>query len=151
MTDCRKLRCHAPTIEDSELCQKHHHEAERRLSTARSELNRIRLQPRRKGPPAPRIKPRRLEDPAHIKRVKNLPCCVCGSQPPNEAHHIRDGSVGTGAKAGDHEAIPLCVEHHRTGGFQIAFHAGPRTWESLFGTQREHLAETLALLAVERS
>jgi hypothetical protein len=153
VNDCRKLRCHEPTIEDSEFCRKHHHEADHRLQKARAELRRVRATPRRKGPPAPRIKKRRLKDPAWLNRVRRLPCCVCDSPPPNEAHHIKDGSVGAGQKAGDHETIPLCAEHHRTGGRGISFHegSGRLAWEALFGTQRELLAETLVLLAGEEA
>lgn len=101
--------------------------------------------PRRKGKPAPRIKPGRVEDPAHLTRVRALPCCVCGATP-SEAHHVRDGQVGAGQKAGDDEAIPLCFHHHRTG--PEAFHAiGTRAWEATYGTQRSHLNRTLRLLA----
>lgn len=89
----------------------------------------------------PRIKPRRVRDPKHLARVAELPCCVCGSSPV-EVHHIRVHG-GTGRKAGDHETIPLCPFHHRTGGIREAFHAGPRAWEATYGTQLDHLARTL--------
>jgi Recombination enhancement, RecA-dependent nuclease len=151
VTECGFYQCHADAQAGGRLCSKHQTQADHRLQKARAELRRVRATPRRKGTPTPRIKPRRLDDPAWIKRVKALPCCVCDSQPPSEAHHIRDGSVGTGQKAGDQETIPLCPEHHRTGGRNIAFHAGPRTWERLFGTQRELLAETLVLLVGEEA
>ncbi len=108
----------------------------------RTPLNPKRLTPRRKGTPAPRIKAKRLEDPAHLARVRSLPCLICGTVP-SEAHHIRQG-VGMGQKAGDHEAINLCAWHHRTG--PMAFHAGPGVFQAIHGTERELLARTLELL-----
>ena len=101
-----------------------------------------RERPRRSGKPLPRIKAKRLHDPAHLARVASLPCCACGASPV-EVHHIRDG-VGMGQRASDHETIPLCPYHHRTG--PTAFHAGPRYFEALYGTERELLAETLERL-----
>ena len=101
-----------------------------------------RTTPRRKGKPAPRIKPERVEDPAHLARVRSLPCIVCqpGNQAtPTEAHHIRDG-VGMGQKAGDHEAIPLCSLHHRTG---FSIHGSPIAFVRMYGSERELLARTL--------
>lgn len=104
---------------------------------------RTRLSPRRKRPRT--IKAPRFEDPALLDRVRALPCSVCGTRIQVEAHHIRDGQVGAGQKAGDDEAIPLCRFHHREG--PAAFHhLGRRAWEARFGTQREHLARTRALL-----
>lgn len=101
--------------------------------------------PRRKGTPAPRIKPERVEDPDHLARVRAHGCMIC-CWAPAEAHHIRDGQVGAGQKASDHEAIGLCSYHHRTGPIGEAFHAGPREWERRHGTQRELLARMMAAL-----
>lgn len=103
------------------------------------------MKPRRKGKPAPRIKPKRQEDPEHLDAVRDLPCCICGSWP-SEAHHIRDGQVGTGQKAGDHEAINLCPACHRTGENAI-HHLGTREWERRFGPQREYLKKVEISLA----
>jgi hypothetical protein len=103
-----------------------------------------RARPRRQGPPAPRIKPGRQEDPAHLALVRALPCVICGTTP-GEAHHIRDGQVGAGQKAGDNEAISLCPAHHRTGPDSI--HAlGTREWQRRFGTQRHHLTRVMRWL-----
>ncbi len=113
----------------------------------RTPLRAKRPTPRRKGKAAPRIKPGRVEDPAHLDQVRNLPCCICGTWP-SEAHHIRDGQVGTGQKAGDDEAIPLCPWCHRIRG--DSFHAlGTTAWEAKFGAQRHHLTLTRARLASE--
>lgn len=79
----------------------------------RTPLNPKRLTPRRKGAPSPRIKPKRVVDPEHLKRVRALPCIVCQAVPV-EAHHIRDG-VGMGQKAGDHEAKAFRDHCHGSG------------------------------------
>lgn len=102
---------------------------------------RTRLCPRRKR--SRTIKPGRVVDPAHLDRVRALPCCICGTRIAVEAHHLREGQGQQ--RACDDETIPLCASHHRTG--PDAFHRlGRRRWEALFGTQREHLARTRALL-----
>ena len=41
----------------------------------------------------------------YIERIKNLPCSVCGSPSPSEAHHIDQKCAWL--------CIPLCVECHR--------------------------------------
>lgn len=114
----------------------------------RSPMPPKREKPRRTGKPLPRIKAKRVEDPAHLARVRSLPCIACeiggtAQTEPTEAHHIRDG-VGMGQKAGDHEAIPLCVWHHRTGFNSV--HGAPAAFKWLFGTERELLALTLERL-----
>lgn len=110
----------------------------------RSPLRPKRPTPRRKGSAAPRVKPHRYEDPALLGRIRALPCVICGTTP-CEAHHIRDGQVGAGQKAGDNEAISLCPAHHRTGPDSI--HAlGTREWQRRFGTQRHHLTRVMRWL-----
>lgn len=109
----------------------------------RSPMPKKRATPRREGPPAPRIKPGRVEDPKHLARVRSLPCVVCGAAPPNEAHHPREGQ-GMGQKAGDYQAISLCPACHRTG--PNAFHAGPREFSRRFGSHRELLEKVVVAL-----
>jgi len=81
----------------------------------------------------------------YLSKVSDLGCIVCLLHldvfSPAEIHHIRDGNVGVGQRADDDEALPLCHRHHRTGGYGVAFHAGKKTWENKFGTQRELLEE----------
>lgn len=114
----------------------------------RSPINPKRTKPRREGPKAPRIKPGRVEDPAHLARVRSLPCIVCqrnglDQTTPTEAHHIR-ASVGMGQKAGDHEAVALCASHHRTG--KVSIHLAPDLFKWMYGTERELLEKTLEAL-----
>jgi hypothetical protein len=148
---CARHGCRREPVEGLPHCQRCHDSREKRLQAARTELRRLRPTPRRKGKPTPRIKPDRVEDPEWLDRVRDLPCCICGQAPPSEAHHLRGVEVGTGKKAGDHSTIPLCLDHHRTGRMGIAFHAGPRIWEAAFGTQKEHLQDTLLALEPEKA
>ena len=65
--------------------------------------------------------------------------CLIDSAP-CEIHHIREG-VGAGQRNSERDILPLCPLHHRTGGYGIAFHAGPRRFESIYGTERELQAQ----------
>lgn len=82
---------------------------------------------------------------SHMDKVARLGCCVCrnlGDGPtPAELHHIREGQGGA-MRASNYEVIPLCPWHHRLGGHGNALHAGQKTWESKFGTERELLEQT---------
>ena len=55
---------------------------------------------------------------AHLKRVKNLPCSVCGASGPSEAHHIRQGL--------QYAAVALCADCHR--GSHNGIHGQRRMW-----------------------
>jgi hypothetical protein len=58
---------------------------------------------------------KQLKNAKHLEFVRTKSCCVCGKFGV-EAHHLLKpwrGSRGMAMKAGDHNAIPLCPEHHR--------------------------------------
>ncbi|RME56842.1 DUF968 domain-containing protein [Candidatus Parcubacteria bacterium] len=58
-----------------------------------------------------RKKPWRSEK--HLKYIRSLPCCACGSPGPNDAHHIISvGNGRMGSTAPDSHAIPLCRVCH---------------------------------------
>lgn len=84
----------------------------------------------------------------HISRVSALGCCICrnefGLHSEPELHHIGNGAMGK--RASNLEIIPLCFLHHRGGGIGVAIHAGRKSFEANFGTERELLAQTLELL-----
>lgn len=68
-----------------------------------------------KGQKPGRVKPKRLQDKAHLKYVGSLPCCIPGCfATPVQVHHLlrSDPKRGTGRKAGDDHTIPLCFRHH---------------------------------------
>ena len=78
-----------------------------------------------------RTKPRRgpLRDPKYLAWIRTLPCVCCfiflhawdpreyflrrGPHGASEAAHV--GLRGIAQKCSDHETIPLCGFHHRTG------------------------------------
>lgn len=75
-------------------------------------------------------KPERIRDPAHLARLRTLPCCVPGCRGrPTDAHHDRrDGSGGTSLIPPDDRAINICHGHHMEG------HAiGWGTFEAKYG------------------
>lgn len=55
---------------------------------------------------------------AHLARVKALPCSVCDTPGPSEAHHVNQGQQYT--------VIALCVDCHR-GAFN-GLHGQRRMW-----------------------
>ena len=47
---------------------------------------------------------------AHRDFVRSFACCMCGSQGPREAAHVRIGSgAGMGQKPDDWRVVPLCA------------------------------------------
>jgi hypothetical protein len=77
----------------------------------------------------------------HMGRVAAMGCIVCedisGSiGTPANVHHIGNQVV----RASHFDTIPLCPHHHQWGGHGEAVHAGRKTWEANFGTERDLLA-----------
>ena len=64
-----------------------------------------------------------------------------------EIHHIRAGA-GAGRKNSDDLTIPLCPEHHRLGGYGVAYHGGRHAFEAAFETELELLARVEAILSL---
>ena len=79
-----------------------------------------------------------LTDDEYKAMVVSLGCLIDGA--PAEIHHIREG-VGIGQRNSDRDILPLCPLHHRTGGYGIAFHAGPKAFEAIHGCERDLQAE----------
>ena len=79
-----------------------------------------------------------------IKDYKNnvaeLGCIICGN--PAQLHHPRF-SCGLSQRASDWLVIPLCPEHHQTGGYGMAIHAGQATFEQNYGTEADLLAKVI--------
>ena len=73
----------------------------------------------------------------HMAAVAALGCVVCrrefGVYSPAAIHHT-DGKTKPGAHM---RVLPLCGEHHQTGGYGVALHAGRVEWERLYGAQDE--------------
>jgi len=62
-----------------------------------------------------RVKPRArptAEEKAHLDRVAQMPCLVCGATA--EIHHVRGYANKAGILARSHQRVsPLCPIHHR--------------------------------------
>jgi hypothetical protein len=50
--------------------------------------------------------------------------------------------AGMALKASAFDTMSLCPQHHRTGGFGVAIHAGQRTWEQKCGLQDDFIKAT---------
>lgn len=77
---------------------------------------------------------------SHIRRVKELPCSVCGEgggeSLPSDAHHIDQGLHFT--------VIPLCRDCHQ-GGFN-GIHGQARIWKVMKKTELTCLNDTIRKL-----
>ena len=87
------------------------------------------------------------KDPAHLARVRALPCCICDAwglaqTTPTEAHHCIHGRHGQ-RKTPDRMAIPLCAAHHRGALGVIGLHSNPAAWKQLFGSDTDWIPITL--------
>lgn len=88
----------------------------------------------------------------HMSSVAELGCIVCRNlgygYTPCELHHPRE-LAGGGQKSSNDDVIGLCPNHHRLGGYGVAYHAGPKIWEEKFGTEIELLTQTKKLMGKE--
>jgi len=85
---------------------------------------------------------------AYKSMVADLGCIVdlCGA--PAMLHHPRF-AAGLSQRSSDWLVIPLCQEHHQTGGHGVAIHAGQTTFERLYGTEEDLLAKTIERVYTE--
>lgn len=80
---------------------------------------------------------------AHILRVKELPCAVCGAPGPSDAHHILEGRT-PGRKAPDLLVVPLCKSCHQDN--HNGIHGQRRMWDVMKATELVCLADTIERL-----
>lgn len=85
----------------------------------------------------------RKAERAHLSKVADLGCIICRGIA--EIHHIRTG-MGMAQRNTNFNVIPLCANHHRTGGYGIAFHAGKKAFEQKYGTELQLLEKLKGLL-----
>ena len=90
---------------------------------------------------------------AHMGVVAGLCCIVCRNlgygDSPAEVHHVRY-LAGGGQRSGNMDTIPLCPNHHRLGGYGVAFHAGPEVWQQTYGAEADLLAQTKRETGIEQ-
>lgn len=73
---------------------------------------------------------------AHLAKVKELACGVCGRHGPSEAHHVEQHQQYT--------AIPLCADCHRGG--HNGIHGQKRIWNVLKKSELSVLNDTIRRL-----
>jgi len=76
----------------------------------------------------------------HMRRVKALPCVICGSPPPSDAHHCICQRYGT-RKSSDFNVIPLCRKCHLDGPYAI--HKGKQSWITRNGMDYDYIEKTM--------
>lgn len=88
----------------------------------------------------------------YLNKVAESGCVVCRNlghgETPAQIHHIRAGQ-GAAQRADNFSVLPLCHWHHQNGGYEVAFHAGQKRWEELFGTEQELLEQVREELGIE--
>jgi hypothetical protein len=81
----------------------------------------------------------------HYAKLAELGCIVCLNEgfgySPTEIHHLRTGT-GIGQKSHYSDAIGLCPQHHRLGGYGVAIHAGQGKFHENYGTEKDLLRLT---------
>ncbi len=86
----------------------------------------------------------------YLSELVDLGCIVCVrmgyGESPAEIHHVRLNQGGAQRSKHIGETLPLCPRHHRTGGHGVALHSGQKTWERLYGTEADLLAECIRRL-----
>jgi hypothetical protein len=80
----------------------------------------------------------RADGVAHMARVAQLPCLVCGSFQV-EVHHATK-------PRNDMEVLPLCPRHHRREFGEGAIHYSPKAFAALHGSVASLLARVAAML-----
>lgn len=83
-----------------------------------------------------------MKSRAHLQRIKEMPCGLCGAHGPSDAHHIREGQ-GMGQRASDYLAVPLCKECHQG---RFGLHGDRSLWRVYRKEELDVLAETIARL-----
>ncbi|KZY05235.1 MULTISPECIES: DUF968 domain-containing protein [unclassified Sulfitobacter] len=83
----------------------------------------------------------------HMKRVKALPCVICGKPGPSDAHHCIHDRYGTD-KRSDFAVLPLCVECHRHP-HPNAIHTAKQAWRDRNGPDYQFLPVVADMLAGE--
>lgn len=72
----------------------------------------------------------------HLGRVKQLPCSVCDTPGPSEAHHVKQGQ--------QYSCVALCIDCHR--GPHSGLHGGRAMWRLKKMDEIDALAVTVQRL-----
>lgn len=77
---------------------------------------------------------------AHIERIKNMSCGVCGQGSSSDAHHILENS----RRVSHFAVIPLCKSCHQDN--HNGIHGRKAMWKIMKKTELSVLAETIERL-----
>ena len=77
---------------------------------------------------------------AHILRVKNQDCIVCGQSGPSDAHHLMNDRA-SGRKPGAFLTIPLCKDCHTN---SHGIHGDRARWKIYKISEMEALEQTFS-------
>ena len=103
--------------------------------------------PRKARKPIPKISAKRkaymasqarVDGLAHMARVAQMPCLVCGAWPV-EVHH-------EGKPRSDMNVLPLCPAHHRREFGPGAYHYSPKAFYAAYGSSSDLLARVAKML-----
>ncbi len=72
---------------------------------------------------------------AHMARVAEMPCIVCGDEPVSVHHAL----TGSGGRRNHMLVLPLCYRHHQ--GKDGIHTVGRPIWQLAYGTETELLAK----------
>ena len=92
-------------------------------------------------------KPANKAEKEYMSKLASLGCVICGN---NHVviHHITTAR-GFGGRASHYDTLPLCVFHHDAGIKGVSVHAGVKTWEEKFGTQKSLVEKVQQILGYE--
>lgn len=90
------------------------------------------------------IKSKTKEEKNWLSDVAELGCICCRNMGFGaslaEIHHVRTG-LGMAQRASHTDVLPLCPPHHRAC-YETGFHASPKTWQEIHGSEIELLEQT---------
>ncbi|NBN61582.1 DUF968 domain-containing protein [Proteus sp. G2639] len=90
------------------------------------------------------IKSKTKEEKKWLSDVAELGCICCRNMGFGaslaEIHHVRTGR-GMAQRASHTDVLPLCPPHHRAC-YETGFHASPKSWQEIHGSEAELLEQT---------
>lgn len=90
------------------------------------------------------IKSKTKEERQWLSDVAELGCICCRNMGFGaslaEIHHVRTGQ-GMAQRASHTDILPLCPLHHRAC-YETGFHALPKSWQEIHGSEAELLEQT---------
>ena len=82
-------------------------------------------------------------DDEHLANLRQCPCCVCGSAPRSQVHHLKSGTGerGMGQRSTDKWGVPVCGNDHNE--IESAGTKKETSWFAKHGIDPHELAMSL--------